>query len=101
MVGSIYNWIQFFLRFKPAIIETGFLADLSRGSNSLNSDTDPVSYSRQTYFYRAFQKQARITLDSKQSTTKSTKVKYWCHIKMPSFKVVSNNLGLKVFSHDT
>ena len=39
MVGSTLNVFNF-LRFKSALYRNRFLEDLSRGSNSLNSDTD-------------------------------------------------------------
>ena len=39
MVGSTLNCVKFVSRFKPALNLNRVLADLNRGSNSLNSTT--------------------------------------------------------------
>ena len=50
LVGSTLNCFQFNLRFKPALNWNRFLADLSCGSNSLNSDTGTIfTYSNINY----------------------------------------------------
>ena len=45
MIRFHYKIVLNFSRFKPALNWNRFLADLSRGSNSLNSDTGDVTFS--------------------------------------------------------